>query len=136
MTQTLQSPAIAVDDSGAAYVTATGVAQTLITAGGFDGGALGTLAFFQVAPSGSALSYVGQFGAGNATSIAIDGSGGVYLAASTDTANFPTTTGAYQTAAQTKTQVVQSSGILRKSRHDLSYFLHHQPGRSPWYDPS
>ncbi len=58
-----QYPAIAVDQSGAAYVSATEIPLALITPGGFDTGAIGDLSFFQVAPAGNAISYAGQFGA-------------------------------------------------------------------------
>ena len=109
-------PAIAVDQSGAAYVSAPSIPQALITNGGFDTGAIGNLCFFQVAPSGDAVSYAGRFGAADevGTSIAVDGSGGVYLGGYTINANFPTTNGAYQTAAQTKTESNYSSGLLVK----------------------
>ncbi len=116
-----QSPSIAVDQSGAAYISATQIPQALITPGGFDTGAIGNLSFFQVAPSGNAISYAGQFGAAApddeiTTSIAIDGSGGVYLTGYTPIENFPTTTGAYQTSPQAALEpsIGEQAGLLVK----------------------
>ncbi len=98
-------PAMAVDQSGSAYVAAYASLSAPITSGGFDSGFYGNIYLAQLAPSGDALSYGGRFGGGSGdqvNAIAIDGKGGVYLAGETTGPSFPTTPGAFQQVDQTK----------------------------------
>ncbi|HLX37698.1 MAG TPA: SBBP repeat-containing protein, partial [Candidatus Binataceae bacterium] len=98
--------AIAVDSSGAAYVsgtafssdfpTTTGVVQTVKKAPGSGGNVFAT----KLKPDGSGLTYSTYIGgsindAGNG--IAIDTDGFAYVTGETFSADFPTTTGAFQT---------------------------------------
>jgi hypothetical protein len=110
------SPAMAVDQFGSAYIATTCGVGAPITAGGFDTGRLGNLCFFQVSPSGTAISYSGRIGAGmeTATGIAIDGSGGVYVAGYTGNTIFPTTLGSFEPVPVSKTSSSYSSGVLTK----------------------
>jgi hypothetical protein len=93
---------IAFDSSGNAYVTGQTASQTFP---GTTGGFTGTAQVFvtKIAADGSSLiysTYVGGNGtdgdSGNA--IAVDSSGDAYVAGGTDSANFPHTAGAFQTA--------------------------------------
>jgi Beta-propeller repeat len=93
--------AIAVDPAGNAYVTGltsstdfpttAGAFQTTL-AGGFD-------AFVtKLNPAGSvSLVYSTYLGSGGGSGIAADASGNAYVTGSTDSTNFPTTKGAFQT---------------------------------------
>ena len=103
---------IAVDSAGNAYVTGyttstnfpvanplayklAGTTNTLLN--GLAGSYNGFLA--KIGPGGTNLLYSTYFGGDNedvAASIAVDGTGAVYLAGSTDSPNFPTTTNAVQ----------------------------------------
>jgi hypothetical protein len=96
---------IAVDPSGSAYVTGgtpsinfpttTGAFQTSFGGGSFD-------AFVtKLNPTGSALVYSTYLGGSNfdqGNAIALDSSGSAYLTGRTDSVNFPTTVGAFQTS--------------------------------------
>jgi len=95
---------IAVDAGGNAYVTGhtgstnfpttTGAFQTSFGGGGFD-------AFVtKLNSTGSALvysTYLGSSGTDNGNGIAVDAAGNAYVTGDTTSANFPTTTGAFQT---------------------------------------
>jgi hypothetical protein len=112
---------IAIDDSGNAYVTgetqstnfprttgafqsASGADVGTVVGGtpGGGGGPSGTDAFVtKINASGSALvwsTYLGGAGGDRAQGIAVDGSGNVYVAGTTQSTNFPTTAGAVQRA--------------------------------------
>ncbi len=100
---------IVVDAAGAAYVTGLTAARDFpITPGafqtqaggsstgrGFSGDAFVT----KLAPSGSSLvysTYLGGGGDDKSSGIAIDSEGSAYVGGTTDSFNFPTTTGAFQ----------------------------------------
>jgi hypothetical protein len=100
--------AIAVDGVGAAYVTGSlNSADFPITPGAFDttyNG--GTDAFVaKLTPNGSALAYGTYLGgsqgfpnyADAGSAIGVDGRGNAYVTGTTDSTNFPTTPGAFQT---------------------------------------
>jgi hypothetical protein len=94
---------IAVDPAGNAYVS--GLTQSFdfpTTAGAFQTrGGGGTNAFVaKLDPAGSALvycTYLGGSGGTGGGSLAVDASGNVYVEGSTDSIDFPTTAGAFQT---------------------------------------
>jgi len=94
---------IVVDSSGSAYITgSTASANFPITEGAYQttfGG--GTDAFVtKLNAVGSALTYSTYLGSSSddfGNKIALDSSGSAYITGSTASANFPTTTGAYQT---------------------------------------
>jgi hypothetical protein len=99
--------AIAVDGSGNIYVAGAAQAGFPVTAGAYQTAYVGYAynAFFaEINPalSGSAsLVYSSYLGGNNkdaVSGIALDGSGGVYVTGFTLSHNFPTTSGAYQTA--------------------------------------
>jgi hypothetical protein len=97
--------AIAVDASGNAYVTGTtDSANFPTTAGAFQkaiGGIYDNAFVTKLNPSGSALvysSYLGGSGDDGGQGIAVDASGNAYVTGLTDSTNFPTTAGAFQTA--------------------------------------
>ena len=95
--------AIAVDPAGNAYVS--GLTQSFnfpTTAGAFQTrGVGGSNAFVaKLDPAGSALvycTYLGGSGGTGGGSLAVDASGNVYMEGGTDSIDFPTTTGAFQT---------------------------------------
>jgi hypothetical protein len=93
---------IAVDSSGDAYVTGTTAStnfptkSAVQTSPGGDGDAFVS----ELNPTGSGLiysTYIGGTGMDSGQGIAVDGSGDAYVAGTTGSANFPVTTGAYQT---------------------------------------
>jgi hypothetical protein len=108
--------AIAVDSSGDAYVAGIAFSANFPTAGGaFQTTNYGAShytynAFFtELNPTGAGLLYstyiggsgveigtLGNYVGDNATGLALDGSGGVYLAGAANSDNFPVTVGAYQ----------------------------------------
>ncbi len=96
---------IAVDASGNAYVTGeTRSPNFPTTAGAFQttlGGGASTDAFVtKLNPTGSALvysTYLGGSGGDGGFGIALDASGNAYVTGFTESANFPTTAGAFQT---------------------------------------
>ena len=95
--------AIAVDGSGNAYVTGT-VRSAIGTPGAFQttfqGGVNGDVFVLKLNPTGSTLVWATNLGGSstdNAWSIAIDAAGNSYVCGGTESSNFPTTTGAYQT---------------------------------------
>jgi len=95
--------AIVVDATGNAYVS--GTTRTAIgTPGAFQttygGGINGDAFVLKLNPAGSALLYatnLGGSGPDGASSLAIDAVGNAYVCGGTESANFPTTTGALQT---------------------------------------
>jgi hypothetical protein len=94
----------AVDPSGNAYVTGyTNSSNFPTTSGAFQTTLTGTWNVFvsKLNPTGSALdysTYLGGNGFDTAQSIAHDSSGNAYLTGETDSSNFPTTAGAFQTS--------------------------------------
>ena len=101
---------IAVDAQGNAYVAGTTASPNFpVTSGAFQTSALGKSTHGFVAklnPSGSALIYstlVGGSGSENVAAIRVDATGNAYIAGSTSSADFPITTGAFQTTAAQST---------------------------------
>src|SRR5439155_14661442 len=93
---------IAVDASGNAYITGITNSTDFPTAGAEQGSNAGSGDVFvtKLNPSGTALvysTYLGGNGADTAAALAVDASGDVFITGSTTSANFPTTTGAFQT---------------------------------------
>jgi len=94
---------ISVDSSGHAYVTGLTVSANFpTTAGAFQTSPSGELNAFitKLNPSGSALvysTYLGGSSVGYAYGIAVDSSGHAYVIGNTQSTNFPTTGGAFQT---------------------------------------
>jgi len=95
--------ALTVDSSGNAYVA--GNAQSLdfpVTPGAFQTTNVGERAFVtKLNPTGTALvysTYLGGNTADRVNGIAVDTSGSAYMAGTTFSFNFPTTSGAFQTA--------------------------------------
>lgn len=95
---------IAVDAAGSAYVAgATSSSDFPITTGAFQTALAGGSDAFvtKLDPSGSALlysTYLGGSSDDGAFGIAVDGAGSAYVVGATSSSNFPTTTGAFQTA--------------------------------------
>ena len=95
---------LAIDSTGAAYITGFAQSSTLSTTTGalqttFGGGVDGYVAKFNA--SGSQLlysTYLGGSGDDFARSIALDPGGAVYVTGATSSPNFPTTAGAMQAA--------------------------------------
>jgi hypothetical protein len=96
---------IAVDSSGNAYVSgSTGAADFPTTAGAFDTSQNVPDDIFvaKLNPTGTALSYSTYLGGSSydyGYSIAVDASGSAYLSGSTNSADFPTTAGAFDSTA-------------------------------------
>jgi Beta-propeller repeat len=96
---------VAVDLAGRAYVAGqTGSATFPTTPDAFDstfnGGAGGDGFLEVLAPTGSALAYstyLGGTGLDRSQGVARDPAGGIYVAGNTNSTDFPTTTGAFQT---------------------------------------
>ncbi len=91
--------AIAVDSTGAAYITGSTIGRFPTTAGAFRevAGFAPTPFAAKLDPSGSTLAYATYLdGAGAGMAIAVDSSGNAFVAGSTYTATFSTTTGAFQ----------------------------------------
>jgi hypothetical protein len=95
---------IAVDAAGNVYVAgATSSSNFPTTIGAFQSALAGGGDAFvtKLDPSGSALlysTYLGGSSDDGAFGIAVDGAGSAYVAGSTNSSNFPTTAGAFQTA--------------------------------------
>jgi beta-propeller repeat-containing protein len=102
--------AITVDGAGSAYVTGPTVRSTFpTTPGAFDTTQGGSAAFVtKLNPAGSALAYStylggrvagsGRFADTSGTDLAVDAGGNAYVAGNTNTTDFPTTPGAYDTS--------------------------------------
>ncbi len=94
---------IAVDSAGSAYVTGTTGSVTFpATVGAFDTSRNGSLDVFvtKLDPTGSALVYSTFLGGSSfdqGIGIAVDATGAAYVTGSAGSANFPTTTGAFDT---------------------------------------
>ena len=99
-----QGLAIAVDSLGGAYVTGfTASADFPSTPGGFQKTLGGSFDAFiaKLNPAGSALDYstfLGGSGDEQGHAIAVDSAGNAYVTGGTGSANFPTTTGVFQTS--------------------------------------
>ena len=90
--------AIAVDSSGAAYITgSTGSSDFPTTPGVFDPTYSGNGFIVKLNPSGSELAYA-AFLNGYGSGIAVDTSGAAYVTGSTWSSSFPTTSGAFDTS--------------------------------------
>ena len=102
--------AIAVDSAGAAYVTGTTYSTDFpVSTGAFQGKSAGQFSSIasvfvsKISPDGTALAYstyLGGKGTKNGEgghAIAVDSNGDAYVTGGTDSTDFPTTTGAYQT---------------------------------------
>jgi RHS repeat-associated protein len=97
--------AIGIDLSGNAYVTGvTASTDFPATAGAyratFNGGAVDGFVV-KLSPTGTSLvyaTYLGGSGADTGNSIAVDASGSAFITGQTNSSNFPTTPGAFQTA--------------------------------------
>ena len=112
---------IALDANGDAFVAGTTSSSDFpITPGAaqpknMSAGTTGFVA--ELSSTGSSLSYSTYLGGNTSTivnGIAVDGSESAYLTGSTEDANFPTTQGAYQTTALTKTSGGLSSAFVAK----------------------
>lgn len=99
-----EATAIALDSTGSAYVTGqTRSTNYPTTPGAYDASLDGSDDAFvtKLNPTGSALVYSTFLGGGNfdfANAIAVDGLGSAYVGGLTDSANFPTSPGAYDTS--------------------------------------
>ena len=102
----VQPFAIAVGSNGNAYVTGNTVNGLPTTGGAYQttfggGGGNGDAFVMEFNATGSGLvysTYLGGNGGDTGQAIAIDGNGNAYITGGTESTNFPTTTGAYQTA--------------------------------------
>jgi photosystem II stability/assembly factor-like uncharacterized protein len=115
---------IAVDQEGAAYVTGTAFSsQFPTTPGAFQSksapNATQSVFVLKLNPAGSALSYstlLGGTGIQAAASIAVDSSGDAYVTGTTDSTDFPVTSGAFQTS--------HGSGFVSKISSDGSSLVY------------
>ena len=96
---------IAVDGAGSAYVTGdTSSTDFPTTPGAFDtsyNGGDGDAFVAKLNPAGSGLAYatfLGGSGEDAGYAIAVDGAGSAYVTGDTDSSNFPTTPGAFDTS--------------------------------------
>ncbi len=107
-TETSYAGNIAVDSSGNAYITASANSALPTTAGAFQptwpgGSGSSTACLMEINPylSGTASllysTFLGGTGGDGGTGVALDGSGNVYVTGYTNSTNFPTTVGAFQT---------------------------------------
>jgi hypothetical protein len=95
---------VALDAAGNAYVSGGTTSNNFpTTAGAFQTTLAGSFDAFatKLSPTGATLGYSTYLGGGgfdSASGIAVDTSGGAYVVGSTTSVNFPTTSGAFQTA--------------------------------------
>jgi hypothetical protein len=95
--------AIAVDSAGSAYVTGRSLGPGFPTTPGALDSTVGGIAdafVAKLAPDGQSLvysTYLGGSGQDNGEGIAVDSSGAAYVTGFADSADFPTTAGAFQT---------------------------------------
>ncbi|MFZ1134512.1 MAG: SBBP repeat-containing protein, partial [Candidatus Korobacteraceae bacterium] len=107
--------AIAVDSAGSAYVTGSTGSTDFPTVSPYqpaNGGGNSDAYVAKFTPDGSALvysTYLGGSGGDSGTGIAVDASGNAYIAGSTFSNNFPTTTGSFRTS-----KVSQISAFVTK----------------------
>jgi len=93
---------MALDDAGNVYVTGETVSADFpVTAGAYDIGLDGRDAFLaKINPAGTGLVYATFLGGGYndwGTAVAVDGGGNVYVTGTTESNNFPMTSGAWDT---------------------------------------
>jgi hypothetical protein len=100
-----QGVGIAVDAGGSAYVTGLTGSANFPTASPIQAALVGSSDAFvtKLNPTGSAplvySTYLGGSGAEQGNRIAVDAAGSAYVTGTTDSLNFPTTAGAFQTAS-------------------------------------
>jgi hypothetical protein len=92
--------AIALDSSNDAYVVASTNSSSFSTTGGIQPYAAGyDILLVEIDPAASTQlfsTYLGGSGTDAPADIALDGSGNIYIVGSTDSSNFPTTSGSFQ----------------------------------------
>lgn len=119
-----------VDSTGAAYVLIVTDETTFpTTPGAYDrtyGGGLFDVAIAKINPTGTSLifsSYIGGNSVDKARGMALDSLGSIYISGITDSNDFPTTSGAYQT-----TKASRSYWVLKMkadgSNLDYSTYIH------------
>lgn len=108
-----EGAAIAIDDTGSAYIAGTTNASTYpVTAGAYSAGVTGGSGFVtKLSPSGNALAYSTYLRGAGPKSIKVDASGNAFVAGSTN-GNLPTTAGVVQSTKPSPT--TQSSGFITK----------------------
>jgi len=93
---------VAVDSAGSAYVTAWAGENFPVTPGAFQtvyGGGSWNVSVTKLNPNGSALDYSTYIGSDvTSNGIAVDSAGNAYVTGVAQSANYPTTPGAFQTA--------------------------------------
>lgn len=91
---------IAVDSSGAAYITGFTRSLNFPTQNAFRGTLIGSSSSFltKLSASGNALVYSTYVGSGEGYAVTVDGNGSAYITGVTDLGTFPTTPGAYDTS--------------------------------------
>lgn len=100
-----QANAVAADSSGNAYLAGFTLSTDFpVTTGVVQGAAAGGFDVFvsEIDPTGAKLifsTYLGGASDDEASAVAVDGSGDVFVAGFTNSSNFPVTTGAFQTVA-------------------------------------
>ena len=109
-----QGNAIAVDQAGNVYITGYTDSDNFPETGDGVPGNLGSQNIFvsKLNAAGTALvysTYLGADGSSQANGIAVDSSGDAYITGSTDSDNFPTTAGAFQTEVVSATPSWRSS---------------------------
>ena len=110
--------AIAVDSKGDAYVASSASPDFPVTSGAYAYSGIDTSGAYvtELDPTGSVLIYSAFLGPGSPTDIAVDGTGAAYVIGSVGAADFPVTTGAYQTTSP--------SGFAAKLSSDGSQLLY------------
>lgn len=110
-----EGSAIAVDESGSAYLTgATESADFPTTPGAFDT-SFNRIFVAKLNPTGSELSYatfLGGNGNDAGRGIAVDPDGNAYVTGDTTSTNFPTTPGAFQTEAHSSDDITHLGDVF------------------------
>lgn len=120
-----QARSVAVDNTGAAYITGyTSSTDFPTTAGAFQAALTGTADAFasKLSADGGHLvysTYLGGTSSQQAFGIAIDGAGAAYVIGETTSSDFPTTSGAYQTSLGGSTDAFISK--ISANGHSLVY---------------